>query len=259
MIGKLVWLIALGQGDTMNIRELGKLIFPDNIYCLGCGKIIDSSRTYSLCDECVRNFHWANKKVCDKCGKLMSEDGIYDLCKDCRHETHYFRKGFTCLMYGLYERELVWAFKYGKQGYMSDKLGEMLIDRLEPEFEKGLKIDIIVPVPIHKEKLKQRGFNQAELMAKPLAKKSSLPLISQVLLRTKSTLAMSNLDPVQRKENILGAFMVKKGKERVLKEKSILLVDDVYTTGSTANECSKVLLEAGAKAIYIITLAAGSN
>jgi competence protein ComFC len=243
----------------MNIQQLAKFIFPDNIYCIRCGKIIDSTRIYSLCDDCVRNFHWANKKTCDKCGKIVEEEGIYILCKDCRHKTHYFQKGFTCLMYGLYERELIWAFKYGKQGYMAEKLGEILVDRMEPEFENGLAIDIIMPVPIHKKKLRQRGFNQAELMARPLAKGCGLPLESKALLRKKSTPAMSNLDSVQRSQNIAGAFVIEKGKEELVTEKSILLVDDVYTTGSTVDECSRVLLEAGAKEVYVVTIAAGAN
>ena len=243
----------------MNIRQIAKIIFPDNIYCIRCASIIDSTRPYALCDDCIRNFHWTNKKTCDKCGKLMEDDGIYILCKDCRHDSHYFKKGFTCLMYGLYEKELVLAFKYGKQGYMGEKLADMMMDRMEPEFENGLNVDIVIPVPIHKKKLRQRGFNQAELMARPLSKKWGLPLDCKTLIRTKSTPAMSNLTPLQRRENIAGAFVIEKVKEGVVKDKSILLVDDVYTTGSTVDECSKVLLAAGAKDVYVITLAAGAN
>lgn len=243
----------------MSFREIAKIVFPDNIYCIRCGKIIDSTRTYSLCDDCVRNFHWTNKKTCEKCGKLMEEEGIYELCKDCRHNTHYFRQGFTCLMYGLYERELVWAFKYGKQGYMGEKLGAMMIDRLEAEFKNGLIIDIIIPVPLHQNKRRQRGFNQAELMARPLGKAWGLPLEAKVLYRRKSTPAMSGLNPIHRRENVAGAFVVERGKEEKIKEKSILLIDDVYTTGSTVDECSRVLLEAGAKEVFVLTLAAGAN
>lgn len=243
----------------MNFRQIAKIIFPDNIYCLRCGKAIDSTRPYSLCDECIRNFHWANKKTCEKCGKLMEAEGIYNLCKDCRHTRHYFKKGFTCLMYGLYERELVWAFKYGKKGYMADNLGEIMVDRLKGEFKNGLIIDTVIPVPIHKKKLRQRGFNQAELLAKFLAKGFGLQLESKILLRKKNTPVMSNLSPVERRENIDGAFVIKEGKEGEIKDKAILLVDDVYTTGSTVDECSRILLLAGAKEVYVITLAAGAN
>ena len=243
----------------MNIRQMIKIVFPDDIYCIRCGKIIDSTRTYSLCDDCIINFHWTNKKTCHKCGKLMDEDGIYNLCKDCRNASHYFTRGFTCLMYGLYEKELLLAFKYGKQGYMGEKIGEIIVDRLEPELENGLFFDIIIPVPIHKKKLRQRGFNQAELMAKPLSKKWGQPLENKTLIRTRSTSAMTSLDPLERRANIAGAFMVKKGEEGVVKGKSILLVDDVYTTGSTLDECSRVLLDAGAKEVFVVTLAAGAN
>ena len=243
----------------MIIRQIIKIIFPDDIYCIRCGKIIDSTRTYSLCDDCIRNFHWTNNKTCNKCGKLMDEEGVYSLCKDCRNMDHYFAQGFTCLMYGLYEKELLWAFKYGKQGYLGEKLGEILKDRLEPEFEKGLNIDVIIPVPIHKKKLRQRGFNQAELMAKPLSKAWGLVFDKKALIRTKSTSAMSSLDPLERRANVAGAFVIDKGQEGVVKDKSILLVDDVYTTGSTVDECSRVLLDAGAKDVYVLTLAAGAN
>lgn len=243
----------------MNLRQIAKFIYPDDIYCIRCGKVIDSTRTYSLCDDCIRNFHWTNKKTCDKCGKLMEEDGIYSLCKDCRHNPHYFTRGFTCLMYGLYEKELIWSFKYSKQGYIGEKIGKIIQDRLEPEFEKGLNIDIIIPVPIHKKKLRQRGFNQAELMGRPLSKAWGLPLERKILIRAKSTSAMSTLDPFERRENIAGAFMINRGEEGVVKEKSILLIDDVYTTGSTVDECSRILLDAGAKEVYVVTLAAGAN
>lgn len=243
----------------MNLRQIAKNLFPDNIYCIRCGKIINSTRIYSLCDDCIRTFHWANKKTCDKCGKIMEENGIYNLCKDCRQTSHYFTQGFTCLMYGLYEKELLWAFKYGKQGYMAEKFAEIIRDRLEPEFENGLEVDVIIPVPIHRKKLRERGFNQAELMARPLSKIWALPLERNALIRAKSTSAMSTLDTFQRRENIAGAFVIREGQEGVVRDKSVLLVDDVYTTGSTVDECSRILLECGAKTVYVITLAAGAN
>jgi len=163
------------------------------------------------------------------------------------------------VQYGLYERSVMLAFKYGEQAHIGEKIGEILYDRILPEMEAGLAFDCIIPVPMHKGKIRKRGYNQAELMARPLAHKTGLPLLVKALVRQKASKPMSRLSTYDRMENVKNIFAVKNGQAQLIRNKTVLLVDDIYTTGSTADECSRVLLEAGAQKVYLLTFAAGAN
>lgn len=244
---------------TKGLNDFMEIIYPSNIYCICCGRIIDKTRPYSLCDHCVRAFHWANKKTCVKCGKIMDDDSRRLQCKDCREFSHLFERGFTCVQYGLYERSVMLSFKYGDKGYIGEKLGEILYDRIVPEMESGLSFDYIIPVPMHKSKVRKRGYNQAELMARPLAKKTGLPLLKETLVRVRASKPMSKLSTYDRMENVKNIFTLKPDKVKLIRNKTVLLIDDIYTTGSTADECSRVLMEAGAEKVYLLTFAAGAN
>ena len=233
-----------------------ELIFPSNIYCISCRSIIDKSRVYSLCDDCVRAFHWANGRTCEKCGKVIQEDYPHGVCADCRENSHYFEKGYTCLQYGLYERELLLSFKYGGKTYIGDKIAGAMADRIKGE---DFEADLIIPVPMHGEKKKKRGYNQAEIIARRLAFKLRLDYSGKLLLRTGNTAAMSRLAPEERRINIENAFAVAEGADSQIKGKKVLLVDDIYTTGSTADGCARALLSAGALEVRFISFAAGAN
>ena len=238
------------------VKFLLELLFPSSIYCISCKSIIDSSRVYSLCDKCMSLFHWANGKTCAKCGKILQEQYVHDICTDCRESGHCFEKGYTCVQYGLHERELLLAFKYGGKAFIGEKIAQIMADRLESE---DLEIDLIVPVPMHKSKQKKRGYNQAGIIAKELAKKLSVPYSDKLLLRQGNTLAMSGLSPFERRMNMEKAFSVPEYAVRKTAGKRILLVDDIYTTGSTASACTQTLMDKGAREVRVITFAAGAN
>lgn len=238
-------------------KKISELIFPSNIYCMACGAIIDKTRPYSLCDSCLRQLHWVTGSTCEKCGKALAEDYDGELCPDCCKTEHNFKKGIICLEYGLHEREMILSYKYGGRAYMGEKLADIMYDKLMYE---GLTdaFDIVIPVPIHRDKLKARGYNQAKLMAAPLAEKLGLLCASGALIKVKHMDSMSNLSAAQRRENIKNSFTVAKGQGKIIEGKNVLLVDDVYTTGSTADECSRMLTEAGAESVCVICLAAGT-
>ena len=237
-------------------RQFLELVFPSNIYCVACGGIIDQTRPYALCDRCARAFHWANGRTCAKCGKILQDTYPRDICLDCRENARVFAKGYICVQYGMRERDLLLAFKYGGQAFVGEKLAEIMADRIAPE---ELDIDLIVPVPMHRRKQRRRGFNQADLMARRLAKKLSVPYAANLLLRTTDTPAMSKLNPVERRGNLEGAFGLAAGGERRVAGASILLVDDIYTTGSTGDACSETLLAGGAAEVRLISFAGGAN
>lgn len=233
-----------------------EFVFPSNIYCICCGSVIDQTRPYALCDRCIQKFHWLSKKTCQKCGKILEEGYVHDWCIDCQNSNHIFVKGFTCTRYGLYERVLMMDYKYHDKAWIGRKVGDILADRMASE---TFRPDLVVPVPIHKERLAKRGYNQVELIARQYARLANLNINSRILIRTKDTLPMRNLGVTERIANVQDAFSILKGSEDVLGGSTILLIDDIYTTGSTADSCSQTLLKGGAKEVWLLTFASGSN
>ncbi|MCR5034600.1 MAG: ComF family protein [Clostridia bacterium] len=265
--------------------EIAEAIFPSNIYCVLCGSLIDRSRPYALCDECVRKLHWINGGTCDWCGKALpdtyrgfSPDGRR-LCYDCMTREHYYRRGWSCLTYGLHERELMMDIKYNGKGYIASKMGDVMYDRMESLIEAALAegvipFDAVVPVPVSRKRLVRRGYNQSELMAQQFLRRwgqrlreadtadpnSLCPRLEKhVLVRSRETVMLRSLNPEERRLVLHDAFAVNERMRYRIEEKTILLIDDIYTTGATADACSKVLLEAGASAVYLLTLCSGGN
>ncbi|MDD2189840.1 MAG: ComF family protein [Eubacteriales bacterium] len=247
---KLWWILSsLGEGFL-------ELVYPSNIYCISCGNIIDDSRPYSLCDTCIRTLKWANERTCDHCGKILQESYGPDLCSDCIETEHVFEKGYTCVEYTAAERDILHRLKYKNQAYLGRKLAEIMYDRMKTE---DIKPDIVVPVPMHVKKYRKRGYNQAAVLGKSLAKFMEKPYEGKLLFRIAETEAMSSLGALARKENIRQAFDVHIDSKNNLAGKNVMLVDDIYTTGSTADACAAALQVAGAAKIYVITFAAGAN
>ena len=166
--------------------------------------------------------------------------------------------------YGLYERQLIFGLKYGGKTYIARHIADILYDCLKkylsdtgrcPWFEA----DVIVPVPIHKEKLKQRGFNQAARISVHLGEKTGIPVFGDGLERIKSTVPQRALSSSERKANVDGAFRFNPRRQSVLKGKRVLLIDDIYTTGATATACAKRLSEGGAVRVDFLALASAGN
>lgn len=232
------------------------MLFPSAIYCIACGSMIDKSRPYALCDNCREKFHWASGKTCEKCGKPLQENYLHDRCMDCRQTAHLFHKGYACVQYGLRERGLLLSFKYAGKAYIGEKLAEIMADRIAPE---GIRPDLVIPVPLHPARKKKRGYNQAGILAKHLARRLGVPFSEKLLLRTGKTFAMSKLTPGERRRNMENAFSIAPGRASRLSGKNILLVDDIFTTGSTADACCAALLSAGAAEVNLFCFAAGAN
>ncbi|MBQ3123070.1 MAG: ComF family protein [Firmicutes bacterium] len=207
---------------------------------------------------------------------MLSGDYAHNLCNNCMdyEDAHYFERGFTCMMYGLYEKELLKAFKYHNRPYYASALGEMMYDRIAPE---GVGADLVVPVPLHRKKLRERGYNQAELLAHEVALRMELPMV-RALMRTRYTKPMSKISGAERSANLMDEGAKHSGKvvaegrgestsvfsvnplyASVLNGQRILLIDDIYTTGATADACSRALLDAGCEAVFVLTVASAGN
>lgn len=223
--------------------DLIKYIFPSGLYCVVCGNYIDETRKYGLCDHCIRHMNFG-------CSTF-----------DC---SPYFQYGFAAMGYGLYERRLIFNLKYNGKTYMAPIIAQIMYDAIYNQVVQGkdcpiLDADMIIPVPIHEKRLKERGFNQTERIAKHLGRKISINVEPNVLKRVKETHTQRALSAEERKSNMEDAFIVPENKIQKVKNKRIILLDDIYTTGATVTSCAKTLYEAGAEKISVLTLLFAGN
>jgi ComF family protein len=254
------------------VESLFSVLFPSD--CRICGEPQLNLSCLPVCPECLAGIHPAGGKVCDICGeRLLSSyadrdsDGLRR-CPVCRRIDRPF---IRAVAYGSYAgglRELIHLLKYNGVRPAANVLGRMLAEaltELQPDleqarFEQGMFEQasiLVIPVPLYKTKRRQRGFNQAELVARAALKivpaRERLQFAPELLQRTRDTQSQIGLTSHQRRENLRGAFAVTRAAE--VTGRAVILVDDVYTTGTTATECARVLRRAGARQVWVATVA----
>lgn len=229
-------------------KTIIEVLFPKNIACLLCNKELSENTHYSMCNKCLQALPKNNGKTCAKCGEQINSQSKY--CLRCKSQKPKFTQCFSPLLYQKPVTTLIKNFKYNNKRYYSETLGNFLV---ESYVLNNLNCDLVFPVPLHEKRQNERGFNQAELLANQLVKQLHIPISTDALKRVKHTQTQTSLTKTERAENVKKAFVVTQ--KELVKDRTILLVDDVYTTGSTLNECAKVLFKAGAKEVYCLTLA----
>lgn len=234
----------------MKIWELIKdLLFPKR--CVVCDDPMPLGRRY-YCKDCKNKIIYVKEPVCIKCGKELSKDTQKEYCTDCENKQHDYYMGRAALDYGSIADSIFRFKNKGRQEY-SVFFGRTIYET-QKQFLNLIKPDVLVPVPIHPKKLSQRGYNQAELIAKELSKLSNIPVNSNLILRTKNTKALKELGVNERQNNLKKAF--KLGTYDV-KLKTIVIIDDIYTTGSTIDEISRTIHEKIDCEIYFLTITIG--
>lgn len=215
------------------LEKILNFIYPQ--VCSICGKLNQKS----LCNKC--------KIRLEKEFKFQTDNYSEDLEKNFV-EHHYFFKYENLI------RSQILSLKFQEKPYIYKTMSYFLENKRK-NFEKLKKYDIIITVPISKQRLKKRGYNQSELIAKEIAKILSIKIEKNVLYKIKNTVPQSTLNKKQRGENAKGAYKIKNTKK--IQNKKILIIDDIYTTGNTVNECAKQLIEAGIKRnnIGVLTMA----
>ena len=189
---------------------------------------------------------------CGICGKI----GERYICNNCYNmfviNKSYNRERFHMLKYEGIIRDKLIEYKFNDKPYLYRMFYEILIkDKNACDFLKGY--DIIIPVPIHKKRKSLRGYNQSELIAKKLSDEFKMPMYIDVLKKQINTIPQSSLGKKARKSNAQNVYKVDNMQK--IKNKNVVILDDIYTTGATANECIKVLKDAGAYRVGIITIA----
>ncbi|MCX7981785.1 MAG: ComF family protein [Syntrophales bacterium] len=235
---------------TSVLNALLNCIFPPR--CAVCDNLMNESERGLICPTCAGEIKYVSPPWCPICGLPYRPPDVNHICGECIKDPPVYQ---IARALGIYEPpllELIHKFKYRGYRTIGKYLGKMMAERYFKDLDFS-SLDLIIPVPLHNGKLRRRSFNQALVLAKEVSKKYNIPCRDALLKRTVNTKSQVALPKEERKKNVRGAFSLTNAHE--IKDKNILLIDDVYTTGGTVNECARLLLEKGAKSIYVCTLA----
>ncbi len=232
-------------------RAFIDFFFPPQ--CFICRKPLGKNPTDHPCPSCLSELKVFSHPRCPRCGLGFHSPGGEDhLCSGCLTEDWNFTKARAIGPYEGWMVELISQFKFRGVARLAKPLGTLLAEYRDPEFPFS-EFDLLVSVPLHLQRLRERGFNQSLLLARRIAQIHSLPLDATALQRIRHTQPQTELSGPERKKNIRQAFAVKRTTS--ISGKRILLIDDVFTTGATVQECAQTLLKAGAKQVDVLTLA----
>lgn len=207
--------------------------------------------SHGLCSECFSKIHFICHPYCEICGKPFEFDIPEETrCGMCCKKNPIFTKARSAFIYDSFSAKLILAFKHSDHLELTPLLTNLL-------YRSGMDLfaqtDLIIGVPLHRFRYIKRKYNQADVLAKALSEKVHIPYRSDILIRKRATKSQGHMKVNERKRNVLGAFDVKN--RSLIHGKNILIIDDVFTTGATINECSKTLLKYGAAKVFVLTLA----
>ena len=234
------------------IREIADAVL-DAVFpriCPVCNEIV-SVRRSDICPECARKLSPVEEPVCRKCGKPLDEEDT--LCRDCKSGRHIYDMGCAALIYDEYMSKSIYRFKYNGKKEFARFYGR-IIEKKCADRIRSWNVEAIVPVPVHKSRLRKRGYNQAQLIARELSGRLKIPVDARLVKRCAATGAQKNLSAKERQNNLKKAFKVTRN---VVKLDSVLIVDDIYTTGATVDAMAAVLKNAGVRRVYYVSLCIG--
>ena len=228
-------------------KALLDLLLPS--FCLACDKPLGTLPELLFCPECLERLRFIESPLCPCCGRvyLVAPGGDHH-CGTCLATPYHFSRARAIFLYQEPLKEVIHRFKY--QGKTACLPSFARFARNLPQLGEVQGADWIVPVPLHPTRLQERGFNQALLLAKAFPEAA---LAREAVVRTRHTAPQVGLNPKERQANVKGAFAVPDPAQ--VKGKSVLLIDDLYTTGSTVKECARVLRRAGASRVEVLTVA----
>ena len=240
---------VLGEMRHTPVKCLLQLMFP--LRCPVCDGIV---RPWGekICTGCMPKLKLLTPPWCMKCGKKLYSEG--EFCADCMKKGHNYIRGRALYEYGSVAPS-VYRLKYGGKQEYADFFGEEMA-RYLGTFIRECKPDALVPVPLHRSRQRKRGYNQAQLLAEALGRYMDIPVCGRLVKRVKKTAPLKRQNPTERQNNLKKAFIMT---QNDVKLKTIIIIDDIYTTGSTIDEVAEVLLEHGVKRIFYISLACGAG
>jgi len=239
------------QGLTTALRHLLHTILP--VDCAACGIALSDDPVPFFCRPCWAGLTPLSGPACPRCGHPFASPVALTfspdhLCGPCRKRRPAYSKAWSLYPYTTPLQEALCLFKYRSKVALADALGALMLTAAPPQ-----DLDLVMPVPIHPSRLREREFNQALLLADRLNRTLRLPLSFDNLIRRHPTVPQTELSRSARLKNLRRAFAVRRPNE--IQGKRILLIDDVLTTGTTVNECAKALRKAGSGDVFVCTLA----
>lgn len=214
--------------------------------CAGCGTIVDE--VHSFCADCWKRIEFLGDGGCRTCGlPLQGTDA--GICAACLAKPPRIARTRAAVAYDDLSRSLVLRLKYGRKVALARTMARYM----QPLLGRPPAEAVLVPVPLHRRRLWQRGFNQSALVARELSERTGLPTEPRLLRRSKATPALKGMTMLQRRKAVAGAFSI--GPSANLEGRTVVLVDDVLTTGSTANACARALIRGGAGRVELLTWA----
>lgn len=207
-----------------------------------------------MCTECESRLRYIGAVRCMKCGKGLPDDNA-QYCYDCERVNHDYTQAAAAFVYNDEIKKSIYAYKYKGKRVYSKWYARKLFEKCGMYLAMW-KPDVIVPIPLHPDRQRKRGYNQAELLANELSALTGIKVDTNYLLRTKNTKPLKTMDNVGRIKNLEKAFIVN---ENSVKYNKIMLIDDIYTTGATFDACARVLKSNGAEYVYGISLCVGKG
>ncbi len=226
-------------------RKILRFLFPVDLKCNVCDREIFSGY---FCEECKNSLPYNNGTICAHCGRHIFNPE--ERCFSCNGRETYFTRARSVFMYEQPVRKLITGLKYDGKRYLAEVLAT---EMAEVYYSSFFNSDIIVYPAMSAERLKERGYNQAELLAKELSLLVGVPVIDDVFKKVKETARQATLDATARRANLVGSFIV--NDKAAIKGKRVLLVDDVMTTGATVETLSCLLIKGGALSVDVLTVA----
>ena len=227
---------------------LKRLLYPDNLKCIVCKEEIFTSDAFSICPKCLDKLSFLNDKICKICGvKVFGENNLCERCvKNKYKEIKLARAVFE---YDENLKSLIHKLKYDNQKFLAKPLSNILYNYFTHHNEIN-DVDIIIPIPLYEKRLKQRGYNQTELLLQSF-KETNL-VRTDIVKRVKDTPTQTKLSKDERMGNLKDAFIITNAQD--IKNKKILIVDDIFTTGATSLSLAKLLIKNKAKSVKCLTL-----
>lgn len=221
------------------LRTVVELVYPENIYCIRCGDVIDASRIHGLCDACRRDIPWATDNPFERYMDEFAFDDVWPVAR-----------------YGYYVRGMIHRLKLQGHTYIARSIALLMAERLRLA---DTSFSFLAAVPMHRAKERTRGFNQAALLAEFVASEGTRPFERDVLIKPRPTESLRLADSHTRRRMLVDAFCVPLSQRGKVDGTHVVLVDDVCTTGSTADACARTLKDAGAKRVSLLCFAASAG
>lgn len=236
-------------------QKIVNLLYPP--VCPLCDRTLPPGEQGRLCDKCFGLVNPIKEPRCFKCGRQLDTDDK-EYCEQCRKRIFHFERGYIIFNYEDKARDMLLKLKYNGRKDIAEYFGNTVLEVYGTELKK-IGAQAVVPVPIHKKRLNKRGYNQAQAVAYIIGKQLNIPCVEDLLVRVKQTEAQKELTATERLINLYDAFEIDEGvladyKKRTTLEK-VILVDDIFTTGSTIECCSIILKKYGVREVYFVSVA----